>query len=104
MLAAAYLVSGNLARALDYVAQAQAILQECGGQGPEFPQQDYFIAYQVLTAAGQIERAQSALRSAYDLVMVKAEKITDPVLRQSFLERVVVNQAIVQAHTAFVTA
>ncbi len=97
-LAAAYLAKNDLAQALNYVAQTQAILEECGGEGPEFPQQDYFIAYQVLAVAGQTEAAQAALRSAYNLVMLRAEKITDPTLRQSFLERVAVNQAIVKTY------
>jgi predicted ATPase/class 3 adenylate cyclase len=104
ILAAAYLARGDLAQALEYVAQTQAILEEYGGQGPEFPQQDYFIVYQVLTAAGQSESAQAALRSAYRLVMDKADKITDPTLRQSFLERVAINQAIIKMYRSLKTA
>jgi tetratricopeptide (TPR) repeat protein len=97
-LAAAYLAPGNVAQALVYAGQALAILDGCGGQGPEFSQQDYFICYQVLAGAGQEERAQAALQSAYNLVMARAEKITDPALRQSFLERVPVNREIVQEY------
>lgn len=104
VLAAAHLALGNLAQALDYAAQAQTILEECGGEGPEFPQQDYFTIYQVLTAAGQSEFAQAALRSAYKLVITRAEKIIDPLLRQSFLERVLSNQAIIKAYKVFETA
>ena len=68
------------------------------GEGPEFPQRDYFLCYQVLAAAGQAERARAALQSAYDLFMMRADKITDPVLRQSFLERVPINREIVQEY------
>jgi tetratricopeptide (TPR) repeat protein len=95
-LAVAHLASGDMDIALDYARQALAILDECGGEGPEFPQQDYFICYQVLAAAGQEEAAHVALQSAYDLVMARADKIRDPALRQSFLKRVPINREIVQ--------
>ena len=49
----------------------------------------------MLRAAGQQERAQAALQWAYNLVMARAEKITDSDLRQSFLENVVINREIV---------
>ena len=35
---------------------------------------------------------------AYNLVMTRAEKITDPYLRQSFLERVVINREVIEAY------
>jgi hypothetical protein len=95
-IASTYLASGNLAPALDYAQQALSILNECGGEGPEAPHRDYFICYQILTAAGQIETARAALESAYALVMGRARKLTDPATRQSFLERVQIKHAIVQ--------
>jgi adenylate cyclase len=97
-LAAAHLAAGNAARAASYAHQAIAVLDECGGQGPEYPYRDYFVCYQVLSAAGQEEAASSALRAAYNLVMAHAEKIADPALRQSFLERVQINREIVREY------
>ncbi len=94
-LAAAYLAAGNLAQALAYAGQTQAVLEGCGGEGPEFPQQDYFIIYQVFTAAGQRQYAQAALQAAYELVMARAAKIIDAALRQSYLEQVAINRTIV---------
>ncbi len=94
-LAQAHLQAGDLSQAVHYARQTLAILDECQGQGPEFPHRDYFIGYQVLRAAGEEVAAQAALQSAYHLVITRAEKITDPALRQSFLERVAVNQEIV---------
>jgi adenylate cyclase len=94
-LALAFLPLGQIERSLDYAHQALSILEECGGEGPEFPQQDYFSCSQVLTVAGQAEAAQAALQSAYNLVMARAEKITDPLLQQSFLERVPINRQII---------
>jgi hypothetical protein len=63
-LAAVYLASGDVAEALVYAQQTLTILEECGGQGPEFPQRDYFICYQVLVAAGAPEPARAALQAA----------------------------------------
>jgi tetratricopeptide (TPR) repeat protein len=95
-LGSAYLAKADPDLALDHARQALAILDECDGEGPEFPQQDYFICYQVLQACGQTEAAQDALGSAYRLLMRHAEKIVDPAMRQSFLERVPGNRQIVQ--------
>jgi class 3 adenylate cyclase/tetratricopeptide (TPR) repeat protein len=97
-LAATCLAAGDIDQSLEYAGQALTILEECGGEAPEFPQRDYFICYQVLTAAGQVERADAVLQSAYDLVMTRADKIADPALRQSFLERVQINHEIVQEY------
>jgi tetratricopeptide (TPR) repeat protein len=83
-LAAAQLAAGDTAQALDYVCQALDILDECGGEGPESPQRDYFTCYRVLTAIGNREDADAALQSAYD--------------RQSVLTRVPVNREIVREY------
>jgi hypothetical protein len=80
----------------DYAWQALAILDECGGEGPEFPHRDYFLCYEVLAANGQMEAARAALSSAYHLVKTRAERIGDPDARQSFLENVPVNRRIVE--------
>jgi hypothetical protein len=93
-LAAIAQASGDMPQALSYVEQFLALLEECGGEGPEFPQRDYYIGYQVLASAGQQERAQTALQAAYNLVMARAEKISDLALRRSFLERVAINREI----------
>ena len=94
-LALAHWASGDTQTAVEHAHRALAILDECGGEGPELPQRDYFACYQVLSAAGHTEVARRALESAHALVSAKADKITDPVLRQSFLERVQVNRQIV---------
>ncbi len=94
-LAMAYLQADQPVEALPHAQQTLTILAQCGGVGPEFPQRAYFICYQVLSAAGQIETARAVLESAYNLVLTRAEKITDPLLRHSFLERVAVNREIV---------
>ncbi len=97
-LAKAHWLHGDIAQALHYTRQALAILGECGGEGPEFPQRDSFICFQVLSIAGQSEVARSALLLAYNLVTARADKIADPTLRRSFLEQVAINREIVQAY------
>ena len=97
-LAAAQLATGDTAQALDYVCKALDILDGCGGEGPESPQRDYYTCYQVLTAIGNRDYARGALQSAYDLVTARADKISDPDLRQSFLARVPINREIVREY------
>ena len=101
-LAATCLAAGDIDQSLAYTGQALTILEECGGEGPEFPQRDYFICYQVLATAGRTERAETILQSAYDLVMARADKIAAPDLRYSFLERVQVNHEIVQEYESVI--
>jgi tetratricopeptide (TPR) repeat protein/class 3 adenylate cyclase len=95
-LAAAYLALGDVPQALGYAQEAMTVLDESGGQGPEFPLQDYLFCHQVFAAAGQEAPAAASLQTAYAMVMSRAEKITDPDLRRSFLERVEVNREIVR--------
>lgn len=95
MLAAIYLARGKLPQAGTYAQQVLAILEECHGVGPEFPQQDYWICYQVLLAQGAYAQANQALHAAYQLVMQRAQKIGDAALQRSFVEQVAVNRAII---------
>jgi tetratricopeptide (TPR) repeat protein len=95
ILASAYQATADPYSAVDHARQALAILDECGGEGPEFPHRDYFLCYQVLAANGQPEAARAALSSAYHLVRTRAEKIGDRARRQSFLENVPDNRQIV---------
>lgn len=96
-LAAAYLALGNTSQARDYTQQALAILDQCGGEGPECPQRDYLACSRVLAALGEQEAAREALCAAYSIITTRAEKITDPDLRQSFLTQVAVNRQIIEA-------
>lgn len=95
-LALAHLATGDVPAAADYARQTMDILDGCQGEGPEFPLYDYFACYQVLAAAGEHERARNALRSAYRLLMERAAKITDPVQRNAYLQRVPIHREIVE--------
>jgi len=96
-LAAAYLGMGQLTEALSYAQETLTLLDSCEGKGPETPQRDYYVVYEVLTALGQMEEAQRALQAAYDLIQAKAGKIIDESLRHSFLAQVPINRQIVAA-------
>lgn len=95
-LAAAHLALHNESQALECAQQTLAILDTCGGEGPECPQRDYLICSRVLMALGKNAQTRAALQSAYEIVMARANKISDPDLRQSFLERVTINRQIVE--------
>jgi tetratricopeptide (TPR) repeat protein len=95
-----FAANSNLTQALDFCTQALSILDDCRGEGPEFPQLDYLMCYQVFLAAGQTAQAQAALKAAHHLVAARAEKITQPTLRQSFLENVHTNREVMAAYRA----
>ena len=95
-LARATLALGNVDEALDYARQILTNLETYGSEGPEFPQRAYFFGYQVLATAGQAKQAQAALQAAYDVVMTRAAKISDPAQRSSFLEQRAMNREVVE--------
>jgi tetratricopeptide (TPR) repeat protein len=97
ILASAYHSLGEGEQALRYAHEALALLAECQGEGPEFPHQDYFLCAQVLAAQGQTAAARDALQSAHDMMLKRAERLSDVGLRQAFLERVPMNRAILEA-------
>ncbi len=97
MLALVQMNLGQSGQALQAARQALEILDECGGEGPEFPARDYFYCHQVLAGAGETEPARGALQAAHRLVTARAGQITNPALRQSFLEKVTINRQITGA-------
>jgi len=96
-LAFAHAAIGNKTQAFDYVNEALTILDKCKGEGPDFPQRDYWVCYQVLQAMGETPRAQHALASAHRLLMQQAQRISDETMRMSYLSQVSFNRSIVEA-------
>jgi len=88
------LALGNLAEAGDYADRVLKLLSESGGDGPDFPHRDYWHCAQVLRAVGRLEDAENAVVMARRVLQDKAEKISDPLLRASFLENVSFNREI----------
>jgi tetratricopeptide (TPR) repeat protein len=99
-LAMAYWNMGELDQARTCMLDTLRLLDECEGVGPDFPQRDYWVCSQVALALGESHLAQSALQSAYRLLRAQAERISEPAMRQSYLEQVVFNREIMAAAKA----
>ncbi|MCL4833046.1 MAG: tetratricopeptide repeat protein [Caldilineaceae bacterium] len=93
-LARASLALGRLTEAAAFADQALALLNECADEGVDFPHRDYWYCAEVLLAAGRPADAANAKSAARRLLQGKAEKISDPLLRASFLENVSFNREI----------
>lgn len=63
--------------------------------GVDEPIQIYLTCYHVLRGSGD-SRAVDVLRRAHDLLMANAEKVSDPSLRSTFLERVPAHRELIQ--------
>lgn len=100
MLAVAHCALAHRPDALRYTEEALQILAECGGEGPDFPQRDYWMCYQVLQALGEVSSARQALKAAHHLLIQQAERINNLEMRQSYLENVTFNRSILQAVAA----
>jgi predicted ATPase/class 3 adenylate cyclase len=97
ILASAHQALGDSEQALGYAHESLTLLNECKGEGPEFPHQDYFLCAQVLGAQGLPEAARAALHSAREMMLKRAERISDLGLRRAFLARAPMNRAISDA-------
>ncbi|MCB0061151.1 MAG: tetratricopeptide repeat protein, partial [Caldilineaceae bacterium] len=100
-LATAHLNLGNTALAQAFIEQAFAILEECQGEGPDYPQRDYFSCYRIFSELNLINPAEVALQHAHATLQQKSLKISDPTLRSAFLENVAVNRQIIHTASAF---
>ncbi len=99
-LARVAMAQGNLEQALERVEEILAWIEDNGLEGIEYPLQVYMTCYRVLDATGgaaAVERAESILSEAHDILLEKTAKISDDALRRSFLENVAVNSEITAA-------
>jgi tetratricopeptide (TPR) repeat protein len=99
-LAAAQLALGNHSAAELSARAALAILDDCGGEGPDFPQRDYWLCAQTLAALGRTKAARHAEEQALALLLQRAERISNPSLRHSYLTHVAVHPDITAATAA----
>ncbi len=93
-LAQAYSATTQMDKAAHAIDDALTILDQSSGEGIDFPQRDYWMAYNVLKQLGQMNRAYSALRTAYQLLTRQAQQIDNPQMRQSYLRIVPYNREI----------
>ena len=95
-LAAARLQRGDRAGAQTDVEAALTLLDGCGGEGPDYPQRDYWLCSQVLHALGDGDGERHAHRRAFALLHQRADRISDQAMRLSYLTQVTVHAAINQ--------
>jgi predicted ATPase len=94
-LGRASLTGGDIILAYQSLRETIDHLQNGAGSG-EYPLQDIWWIYtQVCRARGHELEARQALHQAYDLVSAQADLIHNPELRQSYLENVRANAAII---------
>jgi len=96
----AYLAGDNLDAARQCLKEALKYLQNGAGSG-EYPTQNiWWVHAQVCRARGKTDQANQSLRRAFELVKSKADQISTPEMRRSYLENVRVNAAIIAASNA----
>jgi len=80
------LANGRIVEALEHAGQVWRYIGEHGAAGMEFPSLAYLTCCQVFLANGEGERSRQALLAGYEQLMERAEKISDPDWRTTFLE------------------
>ena len=105
-LARVALAAGDLSPSTTYVEGILAWIEANGADRIEYPVLVYLICYQVLEACARQRpaeraRAQAVLQQGVALLQRRAAAITDPGLRQQFLENVPFNRELMAAWTAW---
>jgi hypothetical protein len=93
-LAQALLAGGDPAGAATAVADLLRVLDACGGDGPDLPQRDYWLAAQVLQVLGDSRAAAHAAARAGELLAARAQAISDSDLRRAYLTQVAIHAEI----------
>src|SRR5260370_39573777 len=83
--------------ALEHSTQAIKHLKQSGIMSALRIEEILYNHYLVLKAAKHEQEASDYIKEAYAIVQEKAETISNPVQKQTFLERVPVSKAIVMA-------
>jgi len=96
-LARVALVRGDIETARAYTEEMLAHVRAHGLVLIEFPFEIYQTALRVFQSYGSMPAARQVLHEAVHALMERAERITDPALRRSFLERVPVHKELVAA-------
>jgi adenylate cyclase len=97
--AMAHLRLNDTASAKEHSQRAIALLERHGAT--EVIEEEIFFNHaEILKEARETEESKQFLKKAYDEVMNKANRINDQIIRKSFLERVRVNRAIINAFQA----
>lgn len=87
-LARCALGEGHLDEAHEYASQLWSYLGEHGSRGMEFPIAAYQVCAQIFEALGESQKAQQVVKSGYNDMLNRADKISNRDWRKSFLENV----------------
>lgn len=87
---------GTLEAAQQDAAHLWARLTEHGSEGIELPTLVYMTCADLFRALGQEENARAAVQAGYHELMKRADKITNPEWRTSFLENVMEHRVMVE--------
>lgn len=79
---------GEKDRAYELAKTVWSYMCEHGSAGMEFPMRVYGIVADFFDAAGQHEDSKAAVEAGYRDLMARAERITNPEWRKSYLENV----------------
>ncbi|MBE9475244.1 MAG: tetratricopeptide repeat protein, partial [Chloroflexi bacterium] len=85
---------GQLDKARKHAQEIWDYLEEHGPQGLEFPILTFLTCANVFEQIGDEERRQESIKYGYQQMMERADKISDPEWRETFLESFPENQAI----------
>jgi tetratricopeptide (TPR) repeat protein len=93
-LALVHLARGELEAACTLVDTLLRIFEQSEVHQIEYPQRALYVAACVAAADHNQSLARSCLRRARELILKRAEKISDDELRRSYLENVRINQMV----------
>ncbi|MEZ4767289.1 MAG: tetratricopeptide repeat protein [Caldilineales bacterium] len=85
-LARVALARGQIAEAREHALATLEWLRHNGASAVEFPTEAYLVAYKALSAAGDQNDADDALRRGHDFLIERAARISNPRLRNMFLQ------------------
>jgi predicted ATPase len=95
-LARCAFAQGLLEEAQQHTAQVWKHLSEHGTTGMEFPTQTYLTVVDIMDGLRDQETARLALEEGYRELMERADKISEPEWRKSFLENVEAHRTMVE--------
>jgi hypothetical protein len=102
--AASLLALGQQEDAGEIARQALQLLDAYHGEGPYFPQRDYWMCYETLHALQRNDLANHAVALARQHLLQQVSRIQNPQRRASFLDQVSFNRAIYQTIQAGVNS
>jgi hypothetical protein len=103
-LARCMLAQGQSEQAHEHVTRLWNYLSEQGTKGIELPSLVYQTCASFFDAAGQHEKSRAVIASGYRDLIARAEKISNPEWRTSFLRNVIEHRTMLEMWQRNVTS